>query len=483
MAKLALADVRASFRGFISTPQDPAYGRLIERWSANEQNEPQLIFEPVCEEDISLAVKYAVSNDIEVAVVCGGHSFLAASSSKGGVHIDLRRMRGTWVENTHFGADGVMTIEGGASSGDVAEACAARGTCTPLPAVKELGYMGFALGGGAGWTSGLMGHAVDQFLEVRIVLASGEVVTASEKSHPDLFWAVKGAGYGFGVVASVKIRVWGLPNQIFCGTIVYPASSFKALFEAAERYIERQKEEDTVAFVYQNVDPDGGHKESILAMPYYHGNDEAEGRRRFKELLDVPHIADTTGLQWYPRSADSTPASVWMPMRRYSNGTLFTRISPKVWLPAIDRIRQWVAGEESRYKGSSMFMGLYGWYKTFENTGPQFDSVWPFRFPPSDGERSWRDCAVYITTEKAEDENAAIQAAREVVEVVRQKHDEEFGPTKVWRVYPNASLLPGTTAEYIFKENYPRLQDVKSRYDPENVFHKKHPIVPRPAAA
>ncbi|EXL66952.1 hypothetical protein FOPG_16895 [Fusarium oxysporum f. sp. conglutinans race 2 54008] len=397
MAKLALTDVRASFRGFISAPQDLAYGRLIERWSANEQNEPQLIFEPVCEEDISLAVKYAASNNIEVAVVCGGHSFLAASSSNGGVHIDLRRMRDTWVENEHFGADGVMTIEGGASSGDVAEACAARGTCTPLPAVKELGYMGFALGGGAGWTSGLMGHAVDQFLEVRIVLASGEVVTASENSHPDLFWAVKGAGYGFGVVASVKIRVWGLPNQIFCGTIVYPASSFKALFEAAERYIKSQREEDTVALVYQNVGPNGSYQESIMAMPYYHGNDAAEGRRRFKELLEVPHIADTTGLQWYPRSADSTPASVWMRMRRYSDGTLFTRISPKVWLPVIDRIRQWVTGEESRYKGTSMFMGLYGWFRTFENTGPQYDSVWPFRFPPGDGERSWRDCAVYIT--------------------------------------------------------------------------------------
>ncbi|KAH7114807.1 hypothetical protein EDB81DRAFT_873389 [Dactylonectria macrodidyma] len=473
MAKLALANVHASFRGFISTPQDAAYGRLIERWSTNEQNEPQLIFEPVCEEDISLAIKHAVSNDIEVAVVCGGHSFLAASSSKGGVHIDLRRMRGTWVENKHFGADGVMVIEGGASVGDVAEACAARGTCTTLPAVKELGYMGFALGGGGGWTQGLLGHAIDQFLEARIVLASGEVITASET----------GAGYGFGVVASVKIRVRGLPNQIFFGMIVYPPSSFQALFEASERYIESQKEDDTIALVYQNVRPTGGSQESIIAMPYYHGDDEAEGRRRFKEFLDVPHIANTTGLQWYPRSADGTPASVWMTMRRYSDGTLFTRMSPKVWLPAIDRIRQWVAGEESRYKGSSMFMGLYGWYKSFENTGLQFDSAWPFRFPPSDGEKSWRDCAVYITTEKTEDESAAIQTAREVVELIRQKHDEEFGPTKVWRVYPNASLLPGTTAEYIFKENYPRLQDVKARYDPENVFHKKHPIVPRPAAA
>ncbi|KAF5001152.1 hypothetical protein FDECE_11048 [Fusarium decemcellulare] len=466
----------------ISTPDDPDYRRLIQRWSANEENKPILIFEPVCEQDVSIAVRYAVSNDIEIAVVCGGHSFMGASSSKGGVHIDLRRMRGAWVENDHFGADGFMTIEGGASAGDVAEACALRGTYTTLPAVKELGYMGFALGGGGGWTMGLIGHAVDQFLEARIVLASGEIVTASASSHPDLFWAIKGAGYNFGVVTSVKIRVRGLPTKIFFGTIVYPPSSFEAVFEASERYCQTQKEDDTMALVYQTLGPDGGPAESIIAFPYYHGDNEEEGRRRFKDFFDIPHILDKTGLEWFPRSSDSTPQAVWMPMRRYSDGTLFTRMSPKVWLPALDRLRQWVAGEETRYTGTSMFLGIYGWYYTFANTGPQFDSAWPIRTPPSDGQGSWRDCAVYITTEKAEDEAEAIQTAREVVDIIRRKHDEEFGVSSDgWRVYPNGSLLPGTSAEYIFKEKYPRLQDVKARYDPKNVFHKKHAIVPKAA--
>lgn len=83
-------------------------------------------------------------------------------------------------------------------------------------------------------------------------------------------------------------------------------------------------------------------------------------------------------------------------------------------------------------------------------------------------------------TEKAEDEPEAIRTAREVVDLIQRRHDEEFGVlSEGWRVYPNASLLPGTTAEYVFKENYPLLQDVKSRYDPRNIFHKKHAIVPK----
>ncbi|KAM0420806.1 hypothetical protein ACHAPT_011467 [Fusarium lateritium] len=199
MTRMPLSDARASFGGFTSTRDDPDYRRLVERWSGNEQNEPSLVFEPVCEKDISVALRYAVSNDIEVAVVCGGHSFMGASSSAGGAHVDLRRMRGAWVDNNHFGTDGVMTIEGGASAGDVGEACALRGTCTTFPAVKELGYMGFALGGGGGWTMGLIGHAVDQFLEARIVLASGEIVTASAESHPDLFCAIKGLATTLGL--------------------------------------------------------------------------------------------------------------------------------------------------------------------------------------------------------------------------------------------------------------------------------------------
>lgn len=348
----------------------------------------------MCEADVSLAIKYAVSNNLEVAVVAGGHSFMAASSSEGGAHIDLRRMRRTVVENEAFGTDGTMTIEGGVTAGEVAEACTGRGTCTVLPAVKELGYMGFALGGGAGWTMGLMGLAIDQFIEARIVLASGDIVTASEESHPDLFWAIKGAGYNFGVVTSVKIKVWGFPSKMVSGSILYPPSSFAAVFEAAERYLKTQQPEDCMSLVYLTCDPQGNPGEFLLGLPCYYGADEAEARRRFRVFLDVPSIFVKFNQDWFPRTGDTTPEAVWPYTRRTSNGTLFTRMAPEIWLPVLDRVKQWAEGEMSRRKGTTVFLGLFDWRKVLTMGD---SSAWPVRAPPDDGDRSYRDCALYIT--------------------------------------------------------------------------------------
>lgn len=84
----------------------------------------------------------------------------------------------------------------------------------------------------------------------------------------------------------------------------------------------------------------------------------------------------------------------------------------------------------------------------------------------------------HVRTDKAEDEEEAIQMAKEVVDLIRRRHDETSGPTKTWRVYPNGSMLPGTTGEEIFQEKYPRLQKLKAKYDPNNVLHRKHPINP-----
>jgi FAD/FMN-containing dehydrogenase len=57
-----------------------------------------------------------------------------------------------------------------------------------------LGIAGLTLGGGSGWLTGQYGHAIDNLLSVRMVIASGDVVTASEEENSDLFWGSGAAG-------------------------------------------------------------------------------------------------------------------------------------------------------------------------------------------------------------------------------------------------------------------------------------------------
>ena len=63
-----------------------------------------------------------------------------------------------------------------------------------------VGYTAVLLGGGHGILQGRYGLIADQLVSARMVLANGSAVTVSADSHPELFWAIRGAGHNFGIV-------------------------------------------------------------------------------------------------------------------------------------------------------------------------------------------------------------------------------------------------------------------------------------------
>lgn len=84
------------------------------------------------------------------------------------------------------------------------------------------------------------------------------------------------------------------------------------------------------------------------------------------------------------------------------------------------------------------------------------------------------------STDKAEDEDEAIRLCKDIISEIHGKQEQILGlrDHRWGSVYPNGALLPGTEASYVFGDRYPRLQEVKAKYDPGNFFHKKHPIEP-----
>lgn len=62
--------------------------------------------------------------------------------------------------------------------------------------------MGPGLGGGHGRYQGFYGLIIDMLISMNVVLANGSAITVSNTSHPDLWWAMRGAGHNFGIVTS-----------------------------------------------------------------------------------------------------------------------------------------------------------------------------------------------------------------------------------------------------------------------------------------
>lgn len=98
--------------------------------------------------------------------------------------------------------------------------CECTGTVAPL------------LGGGHGILQGLHGLLADNLLSARLVLANGTAITVSSESHADLFWALRGAGHNFGIVAEFTYRIYDIPDTNWSYSIfTFTGDKLEALYE------------------------------------------------------------------------------------------------------------------------------------------------------------------------------------------------------------------------------------------------------------
>ena len=86
-----ISSLKQSFKGDIVTPADPNYKDAIARWAANAERPARIVAFVKDPTDVSLALRFARDNNLQVAIRCGGHSTSGASSAKDGLVIDLSR--------------------------------------------------------------------------------------------------------------------------------------------------------------------------------------------------------------------------------------------------------------------------------------------------------------------------------------------------------------------------------------------------------
>jgi FAD/FMN-containing dehydrogenase len=182
-------------------------------------------------EDAVAAVNFARENNLRLVVKGGGHSYLGRSNAPDSLLVWTRHMKAVTLHNA-FVAQGcagqaaaqpAVSIEPGAIWGHVYnEVTTKGGRLVQGGGCLTVGVAGLVQAGGFGSFSKQFGSAAASLLEAEIVTADGSVQIANACSNPDLFWGLKGGGGGsLGVVTRLTLKTHELPASLgfFGGTI------------------------------------------------------------------------------------------------------------------------------------------------------------------------------------------------------------------------------------------------------------------------
>jgi FAD/FMN-containing dehydrogenase len=215
-----LGELETTLRGQLVRPGDPDYDQARAVWNGAQDRHPALVIRCAGTADVIGAVEFARSEGREVAVRGGAHSVAGFSTSDGGMVIDTSPMRGIRVDPVARRAVAQPRLTWSAFDHETQ----AFGLAVTGGLVSTTGIAGFTLGGGFGWLLRKYGMTCDNLVSADVVTADGRLVTASEREHQELFWALRGGGGNFGVVTSLEYRLHPVGPTVFTGAVFYPGA-------------------------------------------------------------------------------------------------------------------------------------------------------------------------------------------------------------------------------------------------------------------
>jgi FAD/FMN-containing dehydrogenase len=396
------------------------------------------------------AVALARSQNLEIAVRGGGHNVSGRATCDRGMMIDLSPMKGISVDPERRTA----RVEAGVTWAELNAATQAHGLATTGGVVSSTGVAGLTLGGGLGWIMGKYGLAADNLRSVDIVLADGTLLTASERSNPDLFWAVRGGGGNFGVATSFEFRLHRVGPTIAGGLVAHPVAKGREVLRFFREQT-RQAPDELTMFAGLVHAPDGSNV-PLAAMLACHCGSLEEGMAAVEPIKAFgPPVMDAMGPIEYSQMNSMLDAGYPRGARNYWKSSFLEELSDD----AIDTMARCY-----ETCPSPMAQLLLEHVHGAVSRVPADATAFPHR---QDGYNflvltQWMDPA---------DDARCIEWSRETYAAMKP-----FAREGRYVNYLDADDLTGSSAAY--GVNYARLQQIKRKYDPENVFHLNQNIRP-----
>ena len=218
-ASPSTSDLRALFNGRVIAPDDARYEQARTVFYGGIDRKPAAIIRVADAGDVARLVSLAHEHGFELAIRSGGHSNAGHSATEGGIVLDLSSMKDLQIDVQERTA----WAQTGLTAGEYTSAVGVHGLATGFGDTGSVGLGGLTLGGGVGYLVRKHGLTIDDLLAAEIVTADGQLLHIDDKSHADLFWAIRGGGGNFGVATRFKFLLHEIPSA-FGGMLILPAT-------------------------------------------------------------------------------------------------------------------------------------------------------------------------------------------------------------------------------------------------------------------
>lgn len=451
-----IEQLAGALRGQMIGAADPGYEEARKVFNGMIDRRPRFIVQVADVADVIACVNFGREQGLLLSVRGGGHNVAGFGTNDDGLVIDLSQMKGIRVDPRAR----TVRAEGGCTWGDVDHATHAFGFATPGGVVSTTGIAGLSLGGGIGHLTRPFGLACDNLISADVVTASGELVAASEKENGDLFWALRGGGGNFGIVTSFEFRLHEV-GTVLAGPVFWPLEKATEAMRFYRDFMAGAPDELNAIFAFVVVPPgepfpEHLHNKNVCGVVVCHPGPMDKAEEAVKPLRGFgPPLLDGLGPMPFPILQSAFDPVSPPGLLQYWKGDFVEELSDEV-IAAHARFGPYV---HNIFSGAIIFPVDGAAHRVAGN-----ETAW-----------SYRDARFSHVIFAADSDPAVMQGRTEWV----REYWSALHPHSAGGAYVNFLMDEGedrVAASY--RDNYPRLAEIKRKYDPENLFRMNQNIKP-----
>ena len=444
LEKAAVQELKDSLGGALLVPGDNNYESARHVWNGMIDKRPALIAVCANSSDVANAVSFAGERNLLLSVKGGGHSFPGKSTCDNGLMIDLSLLQSAEIDVNNKTA----TMGGGALLGHLDNATLKHNLVTTAGVVSHTGVGGFTLGGGMGRTDRKFGLAIDNLLSAELVTADGKVLHVSDEENADLFWAIRGGGGNFGVVTQFVYRIHPFNPMIYGGLITFPFDQARGALNFYAEFTENLSDECSVE-PSMNVLPDG---QRTLGIEVCYSGDHKTAEKVVAPLAAFGKpISSEIGPTSYQAMQTSIDGVFAHGQQNYLKSGYFVELTP-------DAIDTMVGNYEGDYLPSTWFQHLGGYTARID---PQATA-----FAHRNVQSNYGMSATWVDKAESEQRIAKLRSYYAAIKPYTKGFYTNLNEESEQKTWGNYGV------------NYPRLVEVKNKYDPTNLFRLNSNIKP-----